>query len=81
MPPTHVYTTKYMNTSIYATRSLIVAAVAGGAVLFAWAWQGLHAVIQKGIADGSSIRVSMKTSCAVSEDSSTPHFSGCNSIL
>ncbi len=70
-----------MNTSIHATRSLIVAAVAGGAVLFAWAWQGLSAVIQKGVADGSSLRVSLKTTCAVSEDASAPHFSGCNSIL
>ncbi|MDO8231693.1 MAG: hypothetical protein Q7T37_00620 [bacterium] len=70
-----------MNTSIHATRSLVVAAVAGGALLFTWAWQGLNTVIQKGVADGSSIRVSMKTSCAVSEDASAPHFSGCNSIL
>lgn len=70
-----------MNTSINATRSLIVAAVAGGALIFAWAWQNLNAALQKGIADGSSIRVSMKTSCAVSEDASAPHFSGCNSIL
>ncbi|MCX6788042.1 MAG: hypothetical protein NT108_02690 [Candidatus Kaiserbacteria bacterium] len=71
-----------MNHSISTTRSLIVAVAAGMAVLLAWAWQNVHAALQKGIADGSSMRVSMKTSCAVSEETlGSPHFSGCNSIL
>ena len=71
-----------MNTSVTANRSFVVAAVAGVAVLLAWAWQAVSVAIQKGIADGASIRVSMKTSCSVSEDAAgTPHFSGCNSIL
>lgn len=71
-----------MNKSINVNRSLVVAVIAGGAVLFVWAWQNISAVIQKGIADGKSIRVSMINSCAVSKETSgTPHFSGCNSIL
>ena len=71
-----------MNHSISTTRSLIVAVAAGVAVLLAWAWQNVNAALQRGIADGSGMRVSMKTSCAVSEESlGSPHFSGCNSIL
>lgn len=71
-----------MNKTTNINHTLVAAAVAGGAILFAWAWQNINTVIQKGIADGSSIRVSMRTSCAVSEGAaSTPHFSGCNSIL
>ena len=64
------------------TRTLIVTVVAGGAILLAWAWQNINTALQKGIADGKSIRVSMINSCAVSkEDAGGPHFSGCNSIL
>ncbi len=71
-----------MNKSININRSLVVALVASGAVFLAWAWQSMSAAIQKGIADGSSIRVSMKASCPVSEATlGAPHFSGCNSIL
>lgn len=77
-----VYTKGYMNKSINGTRAIVVAVVAGGAVFFAWAWQGMSATLQKGIADGSSIRISMRNSCVTSEESvGTPHFSGCNSIL
>lgn len=71
-----------MNNNTFVGRSLIIATVASGAVLLTWAWQSVHATFQKGIADGESIRVSMKVSCAVSEGAaSTPGFSGCNSIL
>ena len=71
-----------MNKSIHRTSSVVVAVVAGGAVFFTWAWQSMSAAIQKGIADGSSIRVSMRSSCVASEEGlGTPHFSGCNSIL
>ncbi|MDO8593531.1 MAG: hypothetical protein Q7R59_01370 [bacterium] len=71
-----------MNKSIKVVHSLIVAAVVGVAVFFAWAWQYTHAALQKGIADGTSMRVGLKTSCDVSENApSSPHFSGCNSIL
>lgn len=71
-----------MNYSIGTGRSVVVAVVASGALLLMWAWQNISTVLQKGIADGTSIRVSMKASCAVSEETlGTPHFSGCNSIL
>ena len=80
--PLRPYTEIYMNKSINVTRSLIVAVVAGAAIFFAWAWQNINAALQKGIADGAGIRVSMKTSCTVSEEVlGSPHFSGCNSIL
>lgn len=71
-----------MNTRITDNRSFVVVAIASVAVLCMWAWQYISSAIQKGIADGASIRVSMKTSCSVSEDTmGTPHFSGCNSVL
>lgn len=70
-----------MTSSIKMTRSLIVAVLAGAAVLLAWAWQNVSAALQKGISDGASMRVSLKTSCTVSQDSSGAHFTGCNSIL
>ncbi len=71
-----------MNKSINGTSALVVAVAAGGAIFFTWAWQNINSALQKGIADGSSMRVSMKSSCTVSEDTlGTPHFSGCNSIL
>ena len=71
-----------MNKTTNMTRALIVTAVAGGAVFLAWAWQNINTALQKGIADGRSIRVSMINSCAVSEKTAGgPHFSGCNSIL
>lgn len=71
-----------MTNSINVTRAFVFAIVAGGAIFFAWAWQNINTTLQKGIADGRSIRVSMRTSCAVSEEAlGTPHFSGCNSLL
>lgn len=71
-----------MNKTTNINHTLVAAAVAGGAVLLAWAWQNINTVLQKGISDGSSIRVSMRTSCAISEGAAgTPRFSGCNSIL
>ena len=70
-----------MTNSIRVSRSLVFAVLAGGAVLLVWAWQNINAALQKGIADGASMRVSLKTSCSTTESSSGPHFTGCNSIL
>ena len=71
-----------MNKTTNINRTLVAAAVAGGAILTAWAWQNISTALQKGIVDGKSIRVSMINSCAVSKETAgTPHFSGCNSIL
>ena len=71
-----------MNKTTNINRTLVAAAVAGGVILIAWAWQNISTMLQKGIADGSSIRVSMRSSCVASEEGlGTPHFSGCNSIL
>lgn len=70
-----------MNKTTNINHTLVAAAIAGGAILLAWAWQNINTVLQKGIVDGSSIRVSMRTSCASEETAGTPHFSGCNSIL
>ncbi len=71
-----------MNKSITITRSFIVAIVASGVVFVAWAWQNINTAFQKGIADGKNMRVGLKTSCTVSENTlDSPHFSGCNSIL
>ena len=71
-----------MNKTTSINHTLVAVAIAGGAVLLAWAWQNINTALQKGIADGRSIRVSMINSCATSKETAgTPHFSGCNSIL
>ena len=71
-----------MNKITNINHTLVAVAVAGAAVLLAWAWQNISVALQKGVADGKSIRVSMINSCAVSKETAgTPHFSGCNSIL
>lgn len=70
-----------MTNTLKASRSLILAVLAVAAVFLAWAWQNIATILQKGISDGASMRVSLKTSCSVSQDSTGAHFTGCNSIL
>lgn len=71
-----------MKQGVYKTRALVVTILIGVTALFVWAWQNISVFIQKGIADGKSIRVSENNTCLMTEsESNKPHFSGCNSIL
>jgi hypothetical protein len=63
------------------TQTVVATIIASVAIVAALAWQSINTIIQKGLADGKSIRVSERNSCTTEEVSSAPHFSGCNSIL
>lgn len=67
--------------TLHVYTSALVLAVAAVAVL-ALGLQHVQAAFTKAVAQGESIRVTEKNSCAESTQSEdTPHFSGCNSII
>jgi len=59
--------------------SLLILIIGVLAAVSLFVWQKIQAVIGKGLTDSQKIRVSEANTCI--EQSESPQFSGCNSIL
>ena len=70
-----------MKQTTNVTHTIVATIIASVAIVAALAWQSINTIIQKGLADGKSIRVAERNSCTTNETSGAPHFSGCNSII
>lgn len=62
-----------------AKNSLLILVIGVLAAASLLVWQKIQAVVGKGLSDSQKIRVAEANTCT--EQSETPQFSGCNSIL
>lgn len=71
----------YMKKYIFGVHTIFALLLVTLTTVALFSLQQVQAAFKKGVTQGESIRLSESNACSVTENSDTPHFSGCSSIL